>query len=204
MELFKGSLYDLSKDGHLSIAFEESWPRGILTPADRDFLVNKGERSQRAQDERRQQIRNRLRAGLVDISLIWTSIMNSGGFEYSDLATVFNPPHHSAIDPVLTGAIQDQTAMTFIGSKFLKRPYPIVDQLGISKAEWARREFEEELSGDALKSDFPQVSVEISDKTWSGSGKMESKADYLDNLVESGKLDEETIRQWLADRDGTN
>jgi hypothetical protein len=199
MKVYKGTQYDLIEDGHFSLVFDDSWPRGILSPDDRDYLVLEDKRAQRGKDERRHQIRQRLRAGLVDISLIWTSIMQSGGFDYSDLETVFDPPDRSPEEAALTGAIQDQTAMTYIGSKFLKRPYQAVDQLGVEKAEYARRHFEEGVSEEKLDESFPEVSVDIQDKVGAG-WRMESKEDYLDRLVEEGGIDEETIEQWLEDR----
>lgn len=62
-----------------------SRPRGLLTAADRAFLRGEKELSDGAKRNTRQRIRNRLKAGLADFTLLWNCMSDR------DMELVFHP-----------------------------------------------------------------------------------------------------------------
>lgn len=101
--------------------------RGILTPADREFLIGEREYEHRqTEHKRRNQIRERVYQSLLDLSFL---------FQYmddSDLDRVFTPPpnHQAAFDDVLADALG-----LLYYEQSPDRPFEMLLRRGVSRAE---------------------------------------------------------------------
>lgn len=120
-------------------------PRGILTPADREFLIGLKEYEHKQQySNRRQDIRKRTANALLDFSLLQYSLRDR------DRKRIFqNPAEEAGVEGVqFQGSIQSMLYWTYLG---LKEQQYDFEGLLIRAIEEAEKDFARKYTGDTVE-----------------------------------------------------
>lgn len=125
------------------LAYSADRGRGILTPSDREFLLErKTDYTEHSKKQKRNRIRRRIRNALLDFSIIFEHL------EDRDRETVFNPDDDER--DAYTQGITDLLAFLHLGTMGYYTPFKNMLAQGVNKAE-------QELAG----SDYRMVTVDF-------------------------------------------
>ena len=135
-----------SKDGngsHDRLALSADRGRGILTPSDREFLLErKTDYTEHSKKQKRNRIRRRLRNAILDFSILFEHL------EDRDRETVFNPESEARDD--YTQGIIDMLGFLHLGTMGYHVPFKDMLGQGVNRAE-------QKLAG----SDYRMVTVDF-------------------------------------------
>ena len=130
-------------DSDLGLAYSADRGRGILTPSDREFLLErKTDYTEHSKKQKRNRIRRRIRNAILDFSIIFEHL------EDRDRETVFNPDDDER--DAYTQGITDLLAFLHLGTMGYYTPFKNMLAQGVNKAE-------QELAG----SDYRMVTVDF-------------------------------------------
>lgn len=122
---------------------DESRPRGILTPSDREFLLgHKTDYTEHSKKQKRNRIRRRLRNALLDFTILFEHL------EERDRETVFDPDDEDR--DAYTRGITNMLGFLHLGTMGYHVPFKHMLAEGVNKAE-------QRLAG----SDYRMVNVEF-------------------------------------------
>lgn len=125
------------------LAYSADRGRGILTPSDREFLLErKTDYTEHSKKQKRNRIRRRIRNAILDFSIIFEHL------EDRDRETIFNPDDDER--DAYTQGITDLLAFLHLGTMGYYTPFKNMLAQGVNKAE-------QELAG----SDYRMVNVEF-------------------------------------------
>ena len=126
-----------------SLTYSPDRGRGILTPSDREFLLErKTDYTEHSKKQKRNRIRRRIRNAILDFSIIFEHL------EDRDRETVFNPDDDAR--DAYTQGITDMLAFLHLGTMGYYTPFKDMLAQGVNKAE-------QELAG----SDYRMVTVDF-------------------------------------------
>ena len=126
-----------------SLTYSSDRGRGILTPSDREFLLErKTDYTEHSKKQKRNRIRRRIRNAILDFSIIFEHL------EDRDRETVFNPDDDAR--DAYTQGITDMLAFLHLGTMGYYTPFKDMLAEGVNKAE-------QELAG----SDYRMVTVDF-------------------------------------------
>ncbi|WP_411966065.1 hypothetical protein [Haloferax sp. YSMS24] len=132
-----------AETGNADLAYSADRGRGILTPSDREFLLErKTDYTEHSKKQKRNRIRRRLRNAILDFSILFESL------EDRDRETVFNPDAEDR--EAYTKGITDMLAFLHLGTMGYYTPFKDMLAEGVNKAE-------QELAG----SDYRMVTVDF-------------------------------------------
>ncbi|MFP8958574.1 hypothetical protein ACLI4Y_17830 [Natrialbaceae archaeon A-CW3] len=123
------------------VAYDPDRERGILTPSDREFLLErKTDYTDHSKKQKRNRIRRRIRNAILDFSIIFDHL------DDRDRETVFDPEDEER--DAYTQGIVDMLALLHLGTMGYSTPFKDMLSQGVYKAE-------QELAG----SDYRMVNV---------------------------------------------
>ncbi|WP_137286550.1 hypothetical protein [Halorussus salinisoli] len=126
-----------------SLTYSADRGRGILTPSDREFLLErKTDYTEHSKKQKRNRIRRRIRNAILDFSILFEHL------EDRDRETVFNPDDDAR--DAYTQGITDMLAFLHLGTMGYYTPFKDMLAEGVNKAE-------QELAG----SDYRMVTVDF-------------------------------------------
>ena len=112
----------------LRTAADADRPRGILTPSDRDFLLErKTDYTEHSMKQKRNRIRRRVRNAVLDFSILFEYM------EERDRETVFDPDDDER--DAYTQGITDMLAFLHLGTVGYHTPFKDMLAEGVGKAE---------------------------------------------------------------------
>lgn len=161
----------------LEAAADPERPRGILTPSDREFLLErKTDYTEHSRKQKRNRIRRRVRNAILDFSILFEHL------EGRDRDTVFDPDAEDR--EAYTRGITDMLAFLHLGTMGYHTPFKDVLSRGVGKAE-------QRLTG----SDYRMVSVEF-DVDPVGQIDVEEVVEKLEN-EQFARLTDEELRAFV-------
>ncbi|WP_435194135.1 hypothetical protein [Natronomonas sp. EA1] len=134
---------DAAEEERTGLAYSADRGRGILTPSDREYLLErKTDYTDHSKKQKRNRIRRRLRNAILDFTILFESL------EDRDRETVFNPDDDDR--DAYTQGITDMLAFLHLGTMGYYTPFKDMLSEGVNKGE-------QKLAG----SDYRMVTVDF-------------------------------------------
>lgn len=177
--------------------------RGVLSPADRQYLNNPDDYSRQAANERKKAITQRVRDGVLDLAALLDELSTARRREIlGGQAGRVDPEHIGdvlATDDDMTEAITDAVAFLYIAAADRQEQ----DHRGTIK-EAVRRA--EQRRGPPARSVEVELNIETTDLNWTATQAQQRMADggelsdsHVRALLETGRVSPEKLAEYVQD-----